>query len=41
LANELRIEAGQLASSPDSEVAELRGIYETNRRDPDRVRSGR
>ena len=27
-ANELRIEAGQLASSPDAEVAELRGIYE-------------
>jgi VIT1/CCC1 family predicted Fe2+/Mn2+ transporter len=26
--NELRIEAGQLASSPDHEVAELRGIYE-------------
>jgi len=28
LANELRIEAGQLAASPDAEVAELRGIYE-------------
>jgi VIT1/CCC1 family predicted Fe2+/Mn2+ transporter len=28
LANELRIEAGQLAASPDGEVAELRGIYE-------------
>jgi len=27
-ANELRIEAGQLAASPDAEVAELRGIYE-------------
>jgi vacuolar iron transporter family protein len=27
-ANELRIEAGQLASSPDAEVSELRGIYE-------------
>jgi VIT1/CCC1 family predicted Fe2+/Mn2+ transporter len=27
-ANELRIEAGQLAASPDLEVAELRGIYE-------------
>lgn len=27
LANELRIEAGQLAASPDAEVAELRGIY--------------
>jgi len=27
-ANELKIEAGQLAASPDSEVAELRGIYE-------------
>ena len=27
-ANELRIEAGQLAVSPDAEVAELRGIYE-------------
>jgi vacuolar iron transporter family protein len=26
-ANELRIEAGQLAASPDAEVAELRGIY--------------
>lgn len=26
-ANELRIEAGQLASSPDAEVVELRGIY--------------
>jgi VIT1/CCC1 family predicted Fe2+/Mn2+ transporter len=28
LANELRIEEGQLAASPDAEVAELRGIYE-------------
>lgn len=28
LANELRIEAAQLATSPDAEVAELRGIYE-------------
>lgn len=28
LANELRIEASQLAASPDAEVAELRGIYE-------------
>lgn len=28
LANELRIEAGQLAARPDAEVAELRGIYE-------------
>lgn len=28
LANELRIEASQLATSPDAEVAELRGIYE-------------
>ena len=28
LANELRIEAGQLAASPDAEVVELRGIYE-------------
>jgi VIT1/CCC1 family predicted Fe2+/Mn2+ transporter len=28
LANELRIEAGQLAAAPDAEVAELRGIYE-------------
>ncbi len=28
LANELRIEAAQLAASPDAEVAELRGIYE-------------
>jgi VIT1/CCC1 family predicted Fe2+/Mn2+ transporter len=28
LANELRIEAGQLATSPDEEVAELREIYE-------------
>jgi VIT1/CCC1 family predicted Fe2+/Mn2+ transporter len=28
LANELRIEAGQLAASPDAEVDELRGIYE-------------
>jgi VIT1/CCC1 family predicted Fe2+/Mn2+ transporter len=28
LANELRIEAGQLTASPDAEVAELRGIYE-------------
>ncbi len=28
LANELRIEAVQLAASPDAEVAELRGIYE-------------
>jgi VIT1/CCC1 family predicted Fe2+/Mn2+ transporter len=28
LANELRIEAGQLAASPDAEVEELRGIYE-------------
>jgi VIT1/CCC1 family predicted Fe2+/Mn2+ transporter len=28
LANELRIEAGQLAASPDAEVAELRSIYE-------------
>jgi VIT1/CCC1 family predicted Fe2+/Mn2+ transporter len=27
-ANELRIEAGQLAASPDAEVEELRGIYE-------------
>jgi VIT1/CCC1 family predicted Fe2+/Mn2+ transporter len=27
-ANELRIEAGQLAASPDEEVAELREIYE-------------
>ena len=27
-ANELRIEAGQLAASPDDEVIELRGIYE-------------
>jgi VIT1/CCC1 family predicted Fe2+/Mn2+ transporter len=27
-ANELRIEAAQLAASPDAEVAELRGIYE-------------
>jgi VIT1/CCC1 family predicted Fe2+/Mn2+ transporter len=27
-ANELKIEAGQLAASPDAEVAELRGIYE-------------
>jgi len=27
LANELRIEAGQLAESPDEEVAELRAIY--------------
>ena len=27
-ANELRIEAGQLAASPDAEVAELREIYE-------------
>ena len=27
-ANELRIEKGQLAASPDAEVAELRGIYE-------------
>jgi vacuolar iron transporter family protein len=27
-ANELRIEARQLAASPDAEVAELRGIYE-------------
>jgi vacuolar iron transporter family protein len=27
-ANELRIEAGQLAESPDAEVDELRGIYE-------------
>jgi vacuolar iron transporter family protein len=27
-ANELRIEAGQLAASPDAEVAELRGIYQ-------------
>ena len=27
-ANELGIEAGQLAASPDAEVAELRGIYE-------------
>ncbi len=27
-ANELRIEAGQLAASPDAEVAELRAIYE-------------
>jgi VIT1/CCC1 family predicted Fe2+/Mn2+ transporter len=27
LANELRIEAGQLAASPDAEVAELREIY--------------
>jgi VIT1/CCC1 family predicted Fe2+/Mn2+ transporter len=27
LANELKIEAGQLAASPDAEVAELRGIY--------------
>jgi len=27
-ANELRIEAAQLESSPDAEVAELRGIYE-------------
>jgi len=27
LANELRIEAAQLAASPDAEVAELRGIY--------------
>ena len=27
-ANELRIEAGQLAASPDAEVAELRDIYE-------------
>jgi len=28
LANELRIEAAELAASPDAEVAELRGIYE-------------
>jgi vacuolar iron transporter family protein len=28
LANELRIEVGQLAASPDAEVEELRGIYE-------------
>src|SRR6478735_1043745 len=28
LANELRIEADQLAASPDAEVAELREIYE-------------
>ena len=28
LANELRIEASQLAAAPDAEVAELRGIYE-------------
>ena len=28
IANELRIEAAQLAASPDAEVAELRGIYE-------------
>ena len=27
-ANELAIEAGQLAASPDAEVAELRGVYE-------------
>ncbi|MEA2545164.1 MAG: vacuolar iron transporter family protein, partial [Chloroflexota bacterium] len=28
LANELRIEAGQLAASPEAEITELRGIYE-------------